>query len=81
LQYFTGASGNFSSFNYRSSVRAGNLPNHLANQNYAICMRVENGYCGIRYAQLASDPYSFSLTGDASPSKGDFTIHFTSCVP
>ena len=32
LQYYTGASGEFKSFNYKSEVSATNDPNHLANQ-------------------------------------------------
>lgn len=33
-------------------------------QNYAVCIRVENGYCGIRYSQVSNDIYSFSVSGD-----------------
>lgn len=69
LQYYLGASGELSSFNYKSEARANDEPHHLANLNYAICVRVENGYCGIRYSQLTSDPYSFTLSNDATPSK------------
>ncbi|XP_023329555.1 uncharacterized protein LOC111702179 isoform X2 [Eurytemora carolleeae] len=42
LQYFTGTSGSFSSFNLANNV-------HLANQDYNICMRREAGYCSISY--------------------------------
>ena len=69
LQYYQGASGTIQSFNYKSDVRSANQPNHLANLNYAICIRVENGYCGVRYSQISTDPYSFTLSGDSSPSK------------
>jgi hypothetical protein len=41
-------------------------PNHLANLNYAICFRIENGYCGIKYMQPTADIYSFTLSGDAT---------------
>ena len=51
LQYYTGASGEIKSWNYKPDVSATNDPNMLANLNYAICIRVENGYCGIRYSQ------------------------------
>lgn len=44
----------------------GNNPNHLANLNYAVCVRVANGYCGIKYAQSSTDPYSFTISNDAS---------------
>jgi len=66
LQYYTGASGEFKSFNYKSEVSATNDPNHLANQNYAVCIRVENGYCGIRYSQVTNDIYSFTVSGDSA---------------
>lgn len=65
LQYFIGASGTIRSFNYKTTVN-NDLPNHLANQNYAICFRIENGYCGIKYMQPAADIYSFTLSGDAT---------------
>ncbi len=48
LQYFTAVSGEISSFNYKSTVVDTNS-NLLSNLNYAICIRVANGYCGIRY--------------------------------
>ncbi len=69
LQFYTGASGTLKSFNYMPDVNAANNPNHLANQNYAMCIRVENGYCGISYSQVSTDLYSFTVSGDASPSE------------
>jgi len=44
LQYFTGASGTVTTFNYNSA--AGVL---LTNQDYSICMRAERTYCAICY--------------------------------
>lgn len=76
LQYFLTASGEIQSFNYKTEVD-GNNPNHLANLNYAICIRVENGYCGIKYSQSTSDPYSFTISNDASGSKN---INFNSII-
>ena len=35
-------------------------------QNYAVCIRVENGYCGIRYSQVTNDIYSFTVSGDSA---------------
>ena len=64
LQYHQGASGQIQSFNYKNEVRTNDEPNHLANLNYAICIRMEGGFCGIRYA--AVDSFSFTLSGDAS---------------
>jgi len=48
LQYFTEATGTFSSFNYQFS----NAPavQHLANQDYTVCIRMAQGFCGICYA-------------------------------
>lgn len=66
LQYFTAASGQFTSFNYKTIAPSGDGPNHLANLNYAICFRIANGFCGIKYSQVSSDIYSFTLSGDAS---------------
>ncbi len=65
LQYYTQASGQFKSFNYKPDV-IGDGPNHLANLNYAICFRIENGFCGIKYSQVTSDVNSFTISGDAS---------------
>lgn len=36
----------------------------LANQQYGVCVRRWPGQCSITWSQLASDPNSFSLTGD-----------------
>ena len=69
LQFFFGASGTIQSFNYKSDARTNEEPHHLANLNYAICIRGENGYCGIRYSQITTDPYSFTLSNDATASK------------
>ena len=67
LQYFTAASGQFQSFNYRPNIREtqGDGPSHLANLNYAVCFRIENGFCGIKYGQVTSDTFSFTISGDA----------------
>ena len=37
--------------------------NHLANLNYAACVRMESGYCGIRWSQYPNDAVSFTLSG------------------
>ena len=66
LQYFTQASGQFTSFNYKTTVNSGDGPNHLANLNYAICFRIENGFCGIKYSQDPSDNFSFTISEDSS---------------
>ena len=75
LQYYTAASGQFQSFNYRTdiSVDQGDGPNHLANLNYAICFRIEHGFCGIKYGQVTSDQFSFTISGDSSGDTIDIT--------
>jgi len=64
LQYFISETGQIKSFNYKPETE-GDTPNHLANLNYGVCFRVANGYCGIRYSQLQTDPYSFTISEDA----------------
>ena len=47
LQYFTGASGVISSFNFpRDLTRAAT---HLSNQFYTVCLRREEGMCSVCY--------------------------------
>lgn len=58
------------SFNYGST--ANSMANavglegsrQLVNQQYGICVRKWAGQCSITWSQLASDPFSFTLTGD-----------------
>ncbi|XP_059097778.1 uncharacterized protein LOC131892061 [Tigriopus californicus] len=55
LQYHTGLTGRLTSFNF--------LPtndNHLANQDYSVCIRQEAGFCCIEYS-VCSDANSFSI--------------------
>jgi len=47
LQWFTTAVGTFSSFNYRFAATP--ATQHLANQDYTICIRTNQGSCGICY--------------------------------
>ncbi|XP_042864811.1 uncharacterized protein LOC122248700 [Penaeus japonicus] len=58
LQYYTDYSGKIESFNYQQ-VDTPAAPLHLANQRYTICIRANEGFCGIRYT---AD--HFSLSGD-----------------
>ena len=57
-------------------VNADEDPNHLANLNYAICIRVANGYCGIRYSQVANDEYSFTISGDTAKASKEKCVLF-----
>ncbi|XP_023335615.1 uncharacterized protein LOC111706897 [Eurytemora carolleeae] len=77
LQYYTGISGNVSSFNWKLtdnsmgvtstvSNQGNTLSNHMANLDYSVCIRRESGYCSIEWS--TPSPYStqngyFSLTG------------------
>ena len=54
------------SFNYMEEIGTPANPdgvNHLANLNYASCVRMESGYCGIRWSQYPNDAVSFTLSG------------------
>lgn len=54
LQYFTGTSGTVESLNYPTVM--------LAEIQYTICTRREEGYCGISWAQTAgTSPDTFDL--------------------
>jgi len=48
LQWFTDAVGTFSSFNYLYAATP--VVQHLANQDYTICIRTNEGFCGIGYS-------------------------------
>lgn len=68
LQYFTGISGNVSSFNFKTEDNANTAtyPNHIADLNYNICLRRESGYCAVEWS--TGSPYNqkglFSISGD-----------------
>ena len=75
LQYYTGISGNVSSFNFKTGLNTNpstdneeSWPNHLSNLNYNICLRRESGYCAVEWGTGA--PYDqigqFSLSGDVT---------------
>ena len=80
LQFFTGISGNVSSFNFKNEDNSNNetFPNHIADLNYNICLRRESGYCAVEWS--TGSPYDqvglFSVSGDLettpiTASKGD----------
>jgi len=48
LQWFTTSVGTFNSFNYRFATTTPAIQ-HLANQDYTICIRMNQGFCGICY--------------------------------
>ncbi|TRY80437.1 hypothetical protein TCAL_04733, partial [Tigriopus californicus] len=55
LQYLTGLTGRLTTFNFMPTN-----DNHLANQEYSICIRQEAGFCCVEYTPCA-DIGSFSL--------------------
>eukprot|EP00095_Tigriopus_kingsejongensis_P000866 maker-scaffold1675_size31566-snap-gene-0.5 protein:Tk00866 transcript:maker-scaffold1675_size31566-snap-gene-0.5-mRNA-1 annotation:"hypothetical protein SINV_00302" len=74
LQYHTGLTGRFTSFNF--------LPtndNHLANQEYAICIRQEEGMCCIEYTPCA-DTNSYSFNAIDAISTSQTSILDTDCA-
>jgi len=67
LQYYTGISGNISSFNWKltDNNMGATFSNHIANLQYSACVRRESGYCAIEWS--TPSPYAdqkgyFSLT-------------------
>jgi len=60
-QYFTGATGLVSSYNYQGGV-------HLASQQYTNCIRAEQGYCSISYTTPALTDFEMNVqTPTAAP--------------
>jgi len=55
LQYHTGVTGRIETFNFNTAAGS-----HLPNQDYAACVRQEEGRCCIEYT-VCSDDNSFSL--------------------
>jgi len=66
LQYHTTISGRFQTFNFADAAKQ----IHLADQNYGICIRQEDGYCCIQYS-LCADAASWSLAMGAATSAAD----------
>merc|ERR1712223_52269 len=73
-QYFTDASGRFTSFNGAREV-AGNAHNMIRNVDYAICFRQVPGFCGVRLTQTRDSPGdapdSFQLKQAAAPAAAE----------
>ena len=81
LQYYNGASGMVQSFNYMQDIGTpANLEgvNHLANLNYAACVRMESGYCGIRWSQVNRVPSTKYLSTHVGNCQ---LLQETSCMP
>lgn len=59
LQYFTGVSGRFTTFNF-DAVRE----THTADWRYSICVRQESGYCCNEYSPCPDMDNSFSINNN-----------------
>ena len=62
LQYFRSVTGVVQSFNYKDDILSGTNSgssttgvNHLANMDYSACVRMDAGYCGIRWSQFPGE--------------------------
>jgi len=67
LQYHTTLSGRFQTFNFAETT----TPQHLASQDYGVCIRQEEGYCCVQYTPC-SDSNSYSLdSSQATMAKQD----------
>jgi len=80
-QWFTGVTGTLQSYNFAGGQ-------HLANQDYSICIRQEAGYCNIEYtadtfkislgvSDITTDPYTFANTHSGVDPAGCQTDYIT----
>ncbi|KAF2355845.1 CUB domain [Trinorchestia longiramus] len=65
LQYFTDTSGTITSFNYDDSSELETF--QLSDQSYNICIKEQEGFCSITFAQAEDSPFSVSLDSEALP--------------
>jgi len=66
LQFFTGATGTVSSFNWQSTATSRTASTHLQDQNYVACVRQESGKCVICWSPTA--------TGNQAIATGSFGL-------
>ncbi|KAH7933611.1 hypothetical protein HPB49_014370 [Dermacentor silvarum] len=73
LQYYTGTSGNFSSFDYAEAQEIPPRRGYLNNLDYTVCFRKEAGYCSITYSVPGMDvPFSIQNVGaDNAPTTNE----------
>jgi len=67
FQWHTTLAGRFETFNFADTTNGGQ---HLATQNYGICIRQEEGYCCIQY-QKCADANSFSISNTNDDAKAE----------
>lgn len=74
LQYLTGTSGTFSSFNFdttATAVAASSTLHHLSDQDYNICFRREEGYCAVCFdPAITTAPGSFGVSSSKDGAAG-----------
>lgn len=68
LQYYTGVTGTVQSLNFAGS-------RHLANQDYAICVRPESGYCSLTWTSI-SFAVSGTIANDMKSGEADCTTDY-----
>ncbi|KAK8764706.1 hypothetical protein V5799_032687 [Amblyomma americanum] len=80
LQYYTGTSGSFSSFDYAESQETPPRRGYLNNLDYTVCFRKEAGYCSITYSVPGPEvPFSIQNVGpDNAPTTSK---HAIDCAP
>ncbi|XP_077493158.1 uncharacterized protein LOC144104174 [Amblyomma americanum] len=73
LQYYTGTSGSFSSFDYAESQEIPPRRGYLNNLDYTVCFRKEAGYCSITYSVPGPEvPFSIQNVGpDSAPTTNE----------
>ncbi|XP_075532255.1 uncharacterized protein LOC142564933 [Dermacentor variabilis] len=73
LQYYTGVSGNFSSFDYAEAQEIPPRRGYLNNLDYTVCFRKEAGFCSITYSVPGMDvPFSIQNVGaDNAPTTNE----------
>ncbi|XP_065575406.1 uncharacterized protein LOC136036944 isoform X2 [Artemia franciscana] len=79
LQYYTAASGRLTSFNF--DIVTPDNSRHLANQDYGICIRMAQGYCGICYTVCDSVDNAFSVSLGYNPNSGSYTTSTNGALP
>jgi len=67
LQYHVGTTGRIKTFNFDESTAASYQ--HLASQQYSVCIRQEQGHCCVSYVlcQDETKAWSIDLTADGTP--------------
>ena len=65
FQYHTGLTGRITTFNFLETT----TPQHLASQDYSICVRPEMGYCCVQYS-VCSDTNSWTTFKDTTITAG-----------